>query len=212
MPKWLTLKNLVDVAGIAGFLMSIILAILQFRANRLRVSAMECTLIETTHARDSVFLYVCLNNKTRQPFSLVDVCIDAGGKLGEIPVKKTVRTYPKGDPGKRAPTGPVVLSPAFPVRFDSYAAEVFLFEVARQHIDIKSFHLDAPVDSQAELPYRQSPRTHRPCKHRPRIRLKLYTSRGRLSVSAQIASVQGWEWLERYAVQKAGHEEKILFP
>lgn len=211
MLEWLTSVNLVDAAGIAGFFLFLAIAISQLWANRLRISATDCILVETVRARDSAFLYVCLSNKTKQPFSLIDVRIDTGWRHREIPVKKTVRTYLSKGNDNKAPVKPVVLSRAFPVRFDSYAAEVFLLEVPRQCIDMKQFHPDTPAYSQEEPPHSQFPRTHRPCKHRPQIRLKLYTSRGLLSVSVQIASVQGWEWLEQYAVQKAGYEEKILF-
>ena len=212
MFEWLNPAILVDAAGIAGFLLSLTLAIFQFLANRLRVSATNCVLVETAHARDSVFLYVCLYSKTRQPFSLIDVRIDAGRGHSEIPVEKTVRTYRSKGNDSKAPVKPVVLSRAFPVRFDSYAAEAFLLEASRQHIDMKFLHPDAPACSQEGPPHSQSPQTHKPCKHRPQLRLKLRTSRGLLSVPVQIDSVQGWEWLEHYAVQKAGHEEKILFP
>ena len=212
MPEWLTAKNLVDAAGIAGFLLSLALAISQLWANRLRVSATDCVLVETNRAHDSIFIYTCLYNKTRQPFSLIDVCVVAGKERDEIPVKKNVITYSSKGSDSRAPVKSVVLSRAFPVRFDSYAAEALLLEVPRQRIDMKALHPDDPACSQEELPYTQSLQTHRPYKHRPQLRLMLRTSRGRSSIPVQIASVQGWEWLKKYAVQKAGHEEKILFP
>lgn len=78
MFEWINPANLADAAGVAGFLLSLALAIFQFLSNRLRVSATNCVFVETVHARDSVFLYVCLYNKTKQPFSLIDVRVDTG--------------------------------------------------------------------------------------------------------------------------------------
>lgn len=212
MLEWLTVANLVDAAGISGFVLSLVLAISQLWANRLRVKSANGVLIETDRARNSIFLYVCLYNRTNIPFSLIDIHIDAGRDHRNISVERTVRTYcSKGVAGKKFPAGPVVLSREFPARFDSYAAEVFLLEVHRQHIDMKLLRQDAQARNQTEHPRRQSPQIRMLYKRQPPLWLKLRTSRGRLSVPVQIESVQGWEWLEEYAVQKAGHEEKILF-
>ena len=204
--------KLVDAAGIAGFVLSLILALSQLWANRLRVKSADGVLIETDRARNSIFLYICLYNRTNIPFSLIDIHIDAGRAYRNIPVERTVRTYySKGVAGKKAPAGPVVLSRAFPVRFDSYAAESFLLEVHRQHIDMKLLHQDAQARSQTERSHGQFHQIRMLCKRQPLLRLKLRTSRGHLSVPVQIESVQGWDWLEEYAVQKAGYEEKISF-
>ena len=212
MPKWLSIATLVDAAGIAGFVLSLTLAISQLWANRLRIKASEGTLINAKYAPNSVFLHVCLHNRTNLPFSLIDVHIDAGRGHRNVPIDRTVRTYcSKGGPNK-FPVGPVVLSRSFPVRFDSYAAEVFLLEVGCQHIDTQFLRQLDPSRSQAEYPHRRFLQIHKLCRRPPQLRLNLNTSRGRISVPVQIASVQGWEWLEAYAVQKAGYEEKILFP
>ena len=213
MPEWLTTANLVDAAGIAGFVLSFVLAVSQLWSNRLRVRATAGTLIETDRIRNSVFLHVCLYNKTSLPFSLLDVHVTAGRRCRNIPVERTVRTYySKGKAGQKAPAGPVVLSREFPVQFDSYAAEVFLLEVCRQHIDTKFLHQAVQACSREEHPHRRSLHIHRLYRHRPLLRLNLHTSRGRLSVPVPISSIQGWDWLDSYAVQKAGHEEKIAFP
>lgn len=213
MPAWLTVENLVDAAGIAGFVLSLALAISQLWSNRLRIQATAGTVVETDRVRDAIFLYVCLYNRTNLPFSLLDVHMDAGRGYRNIPIERTVRTYySQGEAGKKAPAGPVVLSREFPVRFDSYAAEAFLLEVCRQHIDMKLLHPDVWACSQAGHPRRQSLQIRRLCKRRPPLRLILHTSRGRISVPIPIESVQGWDWLETYAVQKAGYEEKITFP
>lgn len=212
IPDWITVANLVDAAGIAGFVLSFILAVFQIWANRLRVSATDCVLVETDYSRDSVFLYICLYNKTNLPFSLIDAHINAGHDYRNIPVEKTVRTYCSEGGDKKAPVGPVVLSRAFPVRFDSYAAEVFLLEVSRQHIDMKSLHPVDPARNPAEHPHKRCHQIRMLCRRQPLLRLKLHTSRGRLSVPFQIGSVQGRAWLDMYAVRKAGYEEKILFP
>ncbi|MBD5169266.1 MAG: hypothetical protein HDT20_03980 [Oscillibacter sp.] len=212
MPEWLSMTTLVDAAGIAGFILSLSLAVSQLWAKRLRIKASDGVLVKAHYAHDLVFLHVCLYNRTDLPFSLIDIHVNAGRGHRNVPIEKTVRTYcSKGGNGK-LPVGPVVLSREFPVRFDSYAAEVFLLEVGYQHIDMKFLRLDDSLHSQAEHPRRRFPQIHMPCKRPPRLRLKLRTSRGRLSVPVQIVSVQGREWLETYAAQKAGYKEKILFP
>ena len=203
---------LANVAGVAGFILSLILAVSQLLTNRLKIKASGCVLIETKHVRDSVFLCVCLHNHTNLPFSLIDLHINAGHGYRNVPVEQTIRTYySKGDPGKRAPTGPVVLSPAFPVRFDSYAAEVLLLEVLRQNINTK-FLLPDGLDNRGERLHTQFHPFHRLYRRLFPLRLKLRTSRGPISIPVHIESVQGWNWLEKYAVRKAGHEGKILFP
>lgn len=202
---------LASVAGVAGFFLSLILAVSQFLANRLKVKASGCVLIESSRLRESMFLCVCLHNHTNLPFSLVDLHINAGRGYRNVPVEQTVRTYcSAGDPGKKAPIEPVVLSPAFPVRFDSYAAEVLLLEVLRQHIDTRLLLPDNSCD-QVVRPHRQFPQFHRLYKHLFPLRLRLRTSRGQISIPVHVESVQGWGWLEKYAVRKAGHEGKILF-
>lgn len=212
MPEWLTTATLVDAAGIAGFVLSLVLAVSQLWSNRLQIKSASGTVIETDRVRNSVFLYVCLYNRTSIPFSLLDVHINIGRGYRNIPVERTVRTYySKGEAGKKVPAGPVVLSREFPVRFDAYAAEVFLFEVCRQHIDTKFLHPDASGRSQEEQPHRLSLQIRRLYKRQPLLRLNLHTSRGQLSIPVSIESVQGWEWLETYAVQKAGYEGKISF-
>ena len=212
MPKWLSITTLVDAAGIAGFVLSLALAISQLWANRLRIKASEGTLVKANYAPNSVFLHVCLYNRTNLPFSLIDVHINAGRGHRNVPVDRTVRTYCSKGGDNKFPVGPVVLSRAFPVRFDSYAAEVFLLEVGCQHIDTRFLRQIDPSGSQVGHPHSRFPRIHRPCKRPPQLRLDLHTSRGRISVPVRIDSVQGREWLEAYAVQKAGYEEKILFP
>lgn len=212
VPQWFTIRNLVDAAGIAGFFLSLLLAVSQIWANRLRIRGADCVLVEPHSIPGSVFLYVCLFNRTNLPFSLIDIHINAGPGRRNIPIEKTVRTYASSGNAQKAPVEPVVLSQAFPVRFDSYGAEVFLLEVLRQHIDTKSLHPDEPAHSQAGPRRKQFPQIRKLCRRQPRLRLKLRTSRGRFSVTVRIGSVQGWAWLEAYAVQKAGHEGKILFP
>ena len=212
MPEWLTIATLVDAAGIAGFVLSMILAVSQIWANRLAVRVADCILINPKDDSKSIFLYVCLCNKTNLPFSLVGVCIDTGKGFRAVPIERTVRTYSSDGGGNRAAVKPVVLSQAFPVRFDSYAAEVFLFEVLRQHIDVQILHPDGPDRSQEEHLRRQYLQIHRQYRHRHLPHLVLSTSRGRLSIPMPVSSVQDMKWLQTYAVQKAGHEEKLVFP
>ena len=208
--EWLA-QNLVGIAGIAGFLLSLFLAVSQFLANRLHIKAERFILIDANEIQDAVFLYVCLYNQTSLPFSLVDVYINAGHNYKHVPIERTVRTYYfKGNPGKRAPAGPVVLSPAFPVKFDSYGAEVFLLEVLRQHIDMQFLRPDSR--NQEESPHKRFSLFRRLYKRLFPPRLILRTSRGSISIPVRVESVQGWDWLENYAVQKAGHEGKISFP
>lgn len=208
--KWIA-ANSVDIAGIAGFALSLILAVSQFIANRLKVKATSCILIDAPEIPGSVFFHVCLYNQTHLPFSLVDIRIDTGHNHKDVPIERTVRTYFfKGEPGRKAPAGPVVLSPAFPVRFDSYAADVLLLEVLRRHIDMKILPPDS--HSQEGLPHKRSLQFHRPCRRLSPLHLRLRTSRGSTSIPVRVESVQGWDWLETYAVQKAGNEGKISFP
>ena len=83
---------LANVAGVAGFILSLILAVSQLLTNRLKIKASGCVLIETKHVRDSVFLCVCLHNHTNLPFSLIDLHINAGHGYRNVPVEQTIRT------------------------------------------------------------------------------------------------------------------------
>lgn len=210
----ITLSNLVDAAGIAGFALSLFLAIINVWTNRLQIKMSECVLVESDPKRfpNSIFLYVCLVNKTNLPFSLVSVHIDAGKNHSHIPIESTVRTFQAPLTDDKAGVEPVVLSQAFPARFDSYAAEVFLLEVLRQNIDVQSLHPDDPTHNQTGHLHRRFLQIHKLCRHRHLPWLVLNTSRGRRAIPIDVASVQQWEWLRQYAVQKAGHEEKLIFP
>ena len=96
------------------------------------------------------------------------------------------------------------------MRFDSYAADVLLLEVLRQNIDTKLLHPDC--HDQAGLLRRRYLPFRRLCKRLFPIRLMIRTSRGAISIPVRVDSVQGWDWLETYAVHKAGNEGKISFP
>ena len=209
--KSLPLSFWVDVAGVSGFILSLFLAVLKLCSERLKIKTGTFTLIETDRAPNSLFLFGVIENRTSIPFSLVDISVSLGKKY-RIPVEHTVRTYQHHATHDKAEVKPVVLSRAFPVRFDSYAAEPFLLEVSRQHIDMR--FLLPPDDSahnRKEQSRKQSPQTRMRGILQPRPSLVMSTSRGHRVVPLRVSSCKGWDWLELYAVRKAGHEEKIVF-
>ncbi len=116
-------------------------------------------------------------------------------------------------PGTRLAVKPVVLSQAFPARFEPYDAKVFLLEVSHQNIDMKALcsHQDASVHSLKAHPHKQY-FLGRLCTHQLRFRLVLRTSRGHRAIPISVSSVQRWDYLDSYAVHKAAFEEKIVFP
>lgn len=203
----------VDIAGVAGFVLSLSIAISQALSNRLRIKAGPFTLIEAYNkAPDSIFLFVCLSNRTKIPFSLTDVYISLGKNGGKVKIERTVRTYRRNETANKLAVKPVVLSQTFPVRFESYASQVFLLEVLRQNIDMKSLRPDAPAHSPKEPIHRPLCRMRNPYTRSLRPRLVLSTSRGRRAIPIYVEEVQNWDWLEAYAVRKAALEEKIVFP
>lgn len=207
-----TLDDLVDIAGVAGFILSFCLAVCGLWSNRISILLQDCELISLKEKPDFCFFLVFLCNKTKAPFSLVDIQIDDGTKHDLVPVQRTVFTYRSLGSEEKLPAGPVVLSREFPVRFDSYAAEVLLFPVSRQHIDMKYLHPGDSVHSQAG-PLRKRFRVlRRLCTRQPQPRLVLHTSRGRRAIPMQVRSVRGLDRLQEYAVQKAALEEKLVFP
>lgn len=204
--------SIVDLVGIAGFVLSVILALSQLWKSRLSIKAETFTLIDPgRYVPDSLFIFVCLSNKTSLPFSLIDYQIRLD-RSTTIPIEKTVRTYKSKETKDRLATGPVVLSKAFPVRFDSYASESFLIEVLRRNIDKTLLRPGAPAHSPAELLRKQFLHIRRLCTRQPLPQLVLNTSRGRRVIPIYVESVQNWDWLDKYAVQKAALEGKVSFP
>ena len=206
-----TLDDLVDIAGVAGFILSFCLAVCGLWSNRISILLQDCELISLKEKPDFCFFLVCLCNKTKVPFSLVDIQIDDGTKHDLVPVQRTVFTYRSLGSEEKLPAGPVVLSREFPVRFEPYDAKVFLLELSRPNIDMKLLRLGAPAHNPEGrgLP----PRSHgKPCTHRLPLRLVLNTSRGRRAVPIYVAEVQSLEYLRSYSVQKAALEEKLVFP
>lgn len=203
--------NWADIAGVAGLALSLALAVIQLISNKLRIKLERAVLITTHRTSDSLFLFVTLTNKGKEPFSLIDVYLDMGNKR-KVPVERRVRTFSQRATDDKAEVKPVVLSRAFPVRFDSYASEEFLLELLRLNIELKSLLPSDPT---------QNPMGHLHtlcCQIRmlyTRLlppRLVLNTSRGRRVIHLQASELKGWDWLELYAVRKAGYENKIIFP
>lgn len=207
----ITLDNLVDLAGVAGFVLSLCIAASSLWANRISISLQQCVFITSAHQKDTCFFFVCLSNQTKVPFSLVDVKIDDGTKHKPVSIQRTVFTYRSSGSNTRLPAGPVVLSQAFPVRFDSYAAEILLLPVSRQHIDIRYLHPDGLGHSQTAHLRKQFRALYKRYTHQPQPQLVLHTSRGRRAIPIYVDSVQGMDWLQKYAVQKAALEEKLTF-
>lgn len=75
-----TLDDLVDIAGVAGFILSFCLAVCGLWSNRISILLQDCELISLKEKPDFCFFLVCLCNKTKVPFSLVDIQIDDGTK------------------------------------------------------------------------------------------------------------------------------------
>lgn len=206
------LNDLVDIAGVLGFVLSLCLAILQLMRNRLRIFASPIILIDANpKAPNSIFLMLTLANKISLPFSLTSVGVKdtSTGKI--IPVETTVRTYMCHPTEKRLAVKPVVLSQAFPARFEPYESKVFLLELLRRNIDTKALRPGDPTHNPGE----QSRIQHlldMPYRHQLPLRLVMNTSRGRREVPIFVSENQSWDFLEKYAVQKAAYEEKIVFP
>lgn len=62
-----------------------------------------------------------------------------------INFKPKVRTYVGKESKEKLEVKPVVLSQAFPVKFDAYDAKWFLLELSRQHTDSKLLLRDGPT-------------------------------------------------------------------
>lgn len=206
------LDVVVDVVGVAGFALSLALAIIQIVSNRLSVGIGRITVIDAKQkAPESLFLFFTLSNRTRQPFSLSNIYLYDCKSKEEFEFSCKVRTYSRPATEDRAEVKPVVLSPKFPVRFEPYGVEVFLLELSRQRTSTLLAHPDVQV---------RNPKEHRPIrrflrrlyKPRPRLLLKMSTSRGRRAIPILVSSAESWDYLEKYAVRKAAHEEKVQFP
>ena len=206
------LDMLTDAAGVAAFALSLTLAVLQIRSSLLRLKVESVTLILPDEVPGSAFLHLVLINRTRVPVTVTGVYLLDGVGKKPIPTEPTVRTFRFRGDATRFPVGPVVLSTRFPLRLDSYAAEPLLLEVSRRSIDTSTLHLDGSAGS-PKGPAHPLPRAFRKlCTPRSRPRLVFHTARGRRAVSVRVSSVQGWPWLETYAVRKAASEGSVEFP
>lgn len=210
----LTLSDYVGLAGVFGFALSVVLAITQMCSSRLRIGFGDFERFEYAKVPGSVFMHVFLYNKSRIPFSLISIHIQERRNSKEIPIEQTLRTFRRPVKKDRLGVEPVLLSPAFPVRFDSYAGDEIWFEVSRlriAHLDLTP-HPDVPVRNLAEPLRRLCSRIRRRCTRRLLPVLVLHTSRGRRVIPIRVSSVGGSEEFELYAIRKAGCEEKLVFP
>lgn len=201
-----------DLVGISGFVLSCILAISQLISNRLEIQLKECTVIDTEDPRNEknfVFFHVCLSNKTKVPFSLVDVLIDDGTKREPIPIDKSAFIYPPTDDARKPISKPVLLSPWFPVRFDSYAAELLLLKVDRHYIEMNTFRPDGSPCTRKRRIQLQFPHIRRLCTHRSQPCLILQTTRGKRVLDLAVDALETDEYLEKLGYRKAVHEDKI---
>lgn len=206
------LNDLVDIAGVLGFVLSLILAVLQLIRNRLRIFASPAILIDANpRVPGSIFLLLTLANKISLPFSLISVSIKETPTGRIIPVETTVRTYTCHPTEVRLAVKPVVLSQGFPARFEPYESKVFLLELLRQNIDMKFLRPGDPTHNPGEQSRIQY-LLDMPYRHQLPLRLVMNTSRGRREVPIFVSESQSWDFLEKYAVQKAAYEEKIVFP
>lgn len=202
----------VDVAGVAAFALSLTLAVLQIRSSLLRLDVEGVTLILPDEVPGSAFLHFVLINRTRVPVTVTGAyLLDAIGKK-PIPTEPTVRTFRFRGDAARFPVGPVVLSTRFPLRLDSYAAEPLLLEVSRRSIDTSNLHPDGSAGSPEGRARRLLRAFRRLSSLRSQPRLVFHTARGHRAVSVRVSSVQGWPWLETYAVRKAASEGSVEFP
>ena len=204
-----------DTAGVAGFILSLFLAISQIWKNRLKISIDECIVINHKEASQHIFFFLRLCNKTSAPFTLTDILVDDGTGQGPVRRDTTVFTYNSlgsgAGPDQKLPVGPVVLSPAFPVRFEPYGAEEMLIQVRRQQINSLYLRPGDPEHSPRGRLQSLFHRIHRRCMRLPQPRLVFRTSRGQRAVDLYVQSTQSWEWLETYAVQRGALEEKLVF-
>ncbi len=202
----------VDVAGVAAFVLSFTLAVLQIRSSLLRLKADDVVLVLPDAVPDSAFIHFVLINRTRVPVTVSAVQLLDGVSKRPIPAERTVRTYRFRGDGYKLPVGPVVLSTSFPLRLDSYAAEPVLLEVSRRSTDISNLRQGASACSPKGRAHWSPRAVRRICTPRSRPRLVIHTARGRRVVSVHVSSVQGWAWLEDYAVRKAASEGSVEFP
>lgn len=205
-----------DTAGVAGFILSLFLAISQIWKNRLKISIDECIVINRRDTTQHIFFFLRLCNKTSAPFALTDILVDDGTGQGPVRRDTTVFTYNSpgsgSGPDQKLPVGPVVLSSAFPVRFEPYGAEEMLIQVCRQQINSQYLRPGDPEHSPRGRLQSLFRRIYRKCMRLPQPRLVFRTSRGQRAVALYVHSTQPWEWLEKYAVQKGALEEKLVFP
>ncbi len=207
----ITLDTLVSIAGVLGFVLSVILAAYQIITNWMRVSTDGIVLVDDCkESPKSVFLLFALVNKTRLPFTLTNLHIRDRVLRKDVKIETSIQTFRRLSTEDKLEVKPVVLSQVFPVRFDAYDAKLFLFEVSRQNIDTTLFHLDASAHNQTGH-FGKFYFLYRLCTHRPRFRLVMHTSRGRRVVEMNLRSVEKWEYLQSYAIQRAAGEGKIIF-
>lgn len=204
-----------DTAGVAGFILSLFLAVSQIWKNRLKISVDECIVINRKNTSQHIFFFLRLCNKTSVPFSLTDILVDDGTGRGPVRRDTTVFTYNSPGsgvgPDRKLPVGSVVLSPAFPLRFEPYGAEEMLIQVCRQQINMQYLHPGDPEHSPRGHLQSLFHRIRRRCMRLPQPRLVFRTSRGQRAVALYVQSTQPWEWLEKYAVQRGALEEKLVF-
>lgn len=210
----LTLSDYVGLAGVFGFALSVILAVIQVRSSWFRVGFSDFERLEYSKVPDSIFIHVCLYNKSRIPFSLIGIHIQERRNSKKIPIEQTLYTFRKPIRDNRLGVGPVLLSPVFPMRFDSYAGNEILFEVSRSHIahlDLTP-HPDVPARNPMERLRKRCSHICTLCTRPPLPVLVLHTSRGRCVIPIRVSLVGGSEEFELYAIRKAGREDKLVFP
>ena len=203
------------IAGVLGFALSLYLGIAKLWAGRLRIKLENINFATSKNNNDRVFFVILtLTNKSSNPFSLVSLSVNEPPRNASIsPV-----VYSYNDRIVDVGTFQVEfvkLSTRFPVRFDSYAShEIFCTIDCPQILQtLRNFH-PLPTRGRWEYLRKLCHRIRKSNTHQPRIRLVFHTSKGRRAIylSKYFRGLHDFEWLREYAVQKAIHEGKIIYP
>lgn len=220
--------DLVDIAGVLGFVLSLLIVMSRILASRLKIKVEDIVFIDDQEFPKSVFISFFISNRIKLPFSLISISLKfiefndvkkfrlkkfLCGCVHNVSISPVVLTYSDLNPTKdKYPVKPVILSSKYPLRFDSYDALHVLIEVDRQHGSGLSHILHQQARSPKEPGHPLFRRIRNIYTRQPLPLLVLNTSRGRREACLCVSAVEDRKWLEAFAVRKAALEGKVIFP
>ena len=214
----MALGTVVDLAGVAGFLLSLTIAIAGIYKGRLRLKLVKTELLSASHHNGVFFLLFTLSNQTSTPVTILSADI----RQGEQSAKAIDTVFSSEINRSDFDSGLITITSSFPLEIGGYAAAEIC--VPFDHPEIKEILRAQALESDdpseppppAALHQMQHLLSHIACGcfHKSVFQLALLqirTTRGTRAYPLRVESVGDQPEIRAYVVRKSLHKGSAKF-